>query len=164
MEDRPTEMIDPVTGEIILPPPLETRQRIRDVFIDELGREVPDPRPMAPPVGYKKQPSIFELVREATAREVALYAANREPESFEEADDFEIDDDYDPHSPWENDFDPPWSEVRKAIAEDRAAKANLQPGKPLASGGGPAERGGSSAPKSAGSSPPSPKSEGNPED
>jgi len=125
---EPVEHCDPVTGEVITLPE-HRRVRIRDVYIDDLGREIPDPRHMQPPVGYKKQPSMFEMIREATKREVALYAANREPESFEESDDFDIDDDVDPSSPWENDFDPPWSEVRRAI-EDNRRKASESPPEP----------------------------------
>lgn len=134
-EDTVTkEHVDPITGEIDNVE-IPTRLRARDVFIDDLGREIPDPRPMQPPIGYKKQPSMFELIREATAREVALYASNREPESFEEAEDFDVDDDYDPHSPWENEFDPPWSEVRAAIQEEREKAASQPPKEP---GGEPA--------------------------
>lgn len=129
LEDKKIDHIDPVTGEII--EHVEGgRYRRRDDFIDDLGREIPDPRPMQPPIGYKKQPSMFELIREATAREVALYAANREPESLEESEDFDVDDDYDPTSPWENDFDPPWSEVRQAIAEAREKRAAAPPAQP----------------------------------
>lgn len=130
MKKEPIEIVDPIDGEITLHEPAE-RVRIRDRFLDDLGREIPDPRPMQPPIGYKKQPSMFELIREATAREVALYAANRSPETFDEADDFDIDDDVDPHSPWENDFDPPWSEVRAAIQADREARAAAKKDQPF---------------------------------
>lgn len=113
--------VDPITGEI-LAHELPVRPRRRDSYLDDLGREIPDPRPMQPPIGYKKQPSLFEMVRTATA--AALLARAREqPESFEESDDFDIPDDpLDPSSPWENDFDPPLSEVRQAILADRKAR------------------------------------------
>lgn len=128
-ETKSVAHTDPLTGEVTdhVPSP---RYRLRDYFLDDLGREIPDPRPMQPPVGYKKQPSMFELIREATAREVALYAAGREPETFEEADDFDVDDDVDPHSPWENDFDPPWSEVKQAIQAERDRVAAQSPPEP----------------------------------
>lgn len=130
-EKEPTlvEHTDPITGEVVvleLPP----RVRARDDFIDDLGREIPDPRPMQPPIGYKKQPSMFDLVRDAVRREHALYAANREPETFEDAEDFDVDDDFDPQSPWENEFDPPWSEVRAAIEEERKKAAAAPPAPP----------------------------------
>lgn len=76
------------------------------------GREYNDPTPMAPPIGYKRQPSMVEIVR-AQIRDAMLaqQLAEQGVETFEEADDFEIGDDYDPSSPWENDFDPPIAEV-----------------------------------------------------
>lgn len=117
------EFNDPITGELVEHQPPE-RLRIRNQFIDPLGREIPDPRPMAPPVGYQRQPSIFDLVRDQVARANLLHAQDREFETFEDNEDFDIPDDpTDPSSPWENDFDPPWSEVQAAIAADRAAKA-----------------------------------------
>lgn len=130
-ERKIKEIVDPISGEISEHVPPE-RFRIRDTFLDDLGREIPDPRPMDPPIGYKKQQSMFEIIREATAREIALYAANREPESFEESDDFDIPDDpLDPHSQWENEFDPPWSEVKAAVEQVRAEKAAKEAEKPL---------------------------------
>lgn len=104
------------------------RVRLRAVYLDDFGREQPDPRPMSPPVGYKKQPSIFDLQRQQIALHHRLYAEDREFESFEESEDFDVDDDVDPTSPWENDFDPPMSEVRQAIEAHKAAqKAAEQP-------------------------------------
>lgn len=126
--------VDPVTGEISPHDP-GRRMRRRHHYIDDLGREIPDPRPMQPPIGYKKQPSLFEMVRTATAAAL-LARAREEPESFEESDDFDIPDDpLDPSSPWENEFDPPLSEVRQAILADRkrreaAAEAAKQPRAP----------------------------------
>lgn len=121
--NKKVEHTDRITGEITEHDPGH-RRRIRDEFINDLGQEMPDPRPMSPPVGYIKQPSIFDLVRDQVARAHLLHAQDREFETFEDNDDFDIPDDpADPTSPWENDFDPPWSEVRSAIEADRAKKA-----------------------------------------
>lgn len=78
-----------------------------DIFLDEFGREIPDPTPMAPPVGYRRAPTMAEIIRQQIQGE-ALARAAREmgKESWEEADDFDIGDDYDPTSPWEEQFDP----------------------------------------------------------
>lgn len=71
------------------------------------GAEIPDPRPLAPPVGYNRQPSLFEMVREATRRELSLRAQDAGMDSFEDADDFEDDAEFlDPTSPYEYNFDP----------------------------------------------------------
>lgn len=72
------------------------------------GRELLDPVPMSPPVGYKKQPSMFDtirgMVRSARLAEEAEAAGM---ETFEEADDFDIEDDPpDPSTPYETRFDP----------------------------------------------------------
>lgn len=65
---------------------------------------MPDPIPVAPPLGYKKQPSILEMIRAQVAQHVAIAsaaAANSGLESFEEADDFDVDDDPEIKSPYE---------------------------------------------------------------
>lgn len=77
-------------------------------YIDAHGRECPNPVPVAPPVGFVKQPSMVEHVRamvrsELLRREVVAAGV----ESFEEADDFDIGDDpIDPSTPYEEVFDP----------------------------------------------------------
>lgn len=74
--------------------------------LDEFGREVFDPTPIAPPIGYVKQPSMFEQVRDMVRGEaLRIYAESQDMESFEDADDFDIDDDYDPRTPYELNFE-----------------------------------------------------------
>lgn len=73
------------------------------------GREWLSPLELEPPIGYKKQKSLAEQIREQVRsehlRQAALAAG---AETFEEADDFDIpDDDFDPKSPYEEVFDPP---------------------------------------------------------
>lgn len=95
-------LIDTVTGEL------------REV-IDSEGREILDPTPMEPPVGYSRQPSLSEQIREMVRSEKLRQEAEAAGmETFEEADDFDVGDDYDPTSPYENDFDPPIEEMKKA--------------------------------------------------
>lgn len=60
------------------------------------GQEIPDPRPMAPPVGYKKQPSMADQIRDMVRSErLAQEAAEMGGESFEEANDFDTGEDDD---------------------------------------------------------------------
>lgn len=72
----------------------------------ENGREYPDPTPIAPPVGFIKQPSLAEtmkqMIRSDALRKAALESG---AETFEEADDFDVGDDYDPRSPYEETFE-----------------------------------------------------------
>lgn len=72
------------------------------------GALIPDPTPIAPPVGYVRQPSITERLREMIRNErLQAEIAAAGAETFDEADDFEVGDDFDPHSPYEEIFDPP---------------------------------------------------------
>lgn len=90
---------DPTTGEV-----LDHKGR----RLTQGGAEIPDPTPIAPPLGYVKQPTMAELIRsmvksEVLRQEVEALGAG----SFEDEDDFDCDDDYDPTSPYENEFEPP---------------------------------------------------------
>lgn len=76
--------------------------------LDEHGREVPDPTPIAVPAGFKRPETLAEQVKRLVRSErwsQAMEEAGNE--TFEESEDFEIDDDmFDPHSPYEEVFDP----------------------------------------------------------
>lgn len=99
-------------------------------LLDEDGREHPDPVPVAPPIGHNPQPSLAEKIRAMVQSEhLRLAAEQAGMETFDEADDFEVDedDDFDPSSPWENEFDQPVSELRKREAEEKAALADAKP-------------------------------------
>lgn len=93
------------------------------------GEEIMDPTPMEPPIGYHRTPSLAmqmrEMIRIAKLQDLEN---SMDPETIEEADDFEIPDDdiVVPQSPWENDRDPSIAELVKAgkgALEDRARKA-----------------------------------------
>lgn len=75
-------------------------------LLDNLGREKPSDRPMAPPIGFKKQPSMIENIRNMIHHELSQRAAEQGFETADEADDFDVGDDYDPHSPYEHNFEP----------------------------------------------------------
>lgn len=98
----------------------------------ERGREIPDPTPMAPPVGFKPAPSLADQIREMVRSErLAREVAEAGYETFEEADDFDVGDDFDPSTPYEESFDKegrssftPISEVNKQ--EDAANKARRE--------------------------------------
>lgn len=69
---------------------------------DEAGKFYPDPTPVAPPIGYVQEPSMFDRVREMVRRETSRVAADKGFESFEEANDFDTDDyEEEPFSPYE---------------------------------------------------------------
>lgn len=76
------------------------------IHLDERGREILDGTPIAPPVGYKQTVPLAQQIREMVRSENLRLAAQESGlETFEEADDFNIDDPdgtaYDPSSPFE---------------------------------------------------------------
>lgn len=131
-----------------------TKQPKPAAALDDAGREQPSSTPMRPPIGYKKQQSMVELIREAVrADHLARDLAAAQHETFEESDDFEIGDDYDPHSPYENEFDPPARELRQEVEKSKAAtKAAAAAAQPKTK-----EPAGSPAPVPAGAPTPDPK-------
>jgi len=97
----PRRPFDPLPG---LEQPATFEQSVQSQYLDEHGREKPNPLPLAPPVGYVKRKTIAETIREAIAQ-ASFEAAQRGAETEAEANDFEVGEDMDPYSPWENDFE-----------------------------------------------------------
>lgn len=75
--------------------------------LDSERREILDPTPMQPPIGYTRRPSLADQIRDAVRNEkLAQELAAQGVETFEEADDFDIPDDpIDPTTPYEGDFE-----------------------------------------------------------
>lgn len=92
------------------------------------GESIVDPTPQAPPVGYKKQLSMVEIVREQVRNHLSQVAADQGFETFDESEDFEVEDeDPLPASAWENEFDPPVQELRQAVASARSEGVTGEP-------------------------------------
>lgn len=71
------------------------------------GKEKVSPVPMAPPIGWFKQPSMFDQVRDMVRSEhLRMYAEAQGAETFDEASDFSVDDDIFPASQYEDEFEP----------------------------------------------------------
>lgn len=107
--------------------------------LDGRGHEIPCPTPIEPPLGYNKQPSLMDQVRNAVrAERLALEAM--EPETFEEHNDFDVEDDPQPQSKWENDTEPTIQELRRR-AREAGYRFNPQSGEieaiPQEAAGGP---------------------------
>lgn len=118
--------------------------------------EWPDPRPMSPPLGYIPETSLSEKIRQMVRSEHLRYAAmNSGMETFEEADDFDVDDDFDPSSPYEMFFDQP------IVSAEAHPSGTSQPLQDFPAGGGGAQppsgepSGGATAPPSGGPGGPS---------
>lgn len=87
------------------------------------------PTPIAPPLGFVAHKPLALQIREMVLSEqLRLAAENAGMETFEEADDFDVDDDpADPTTPYENDFDPPIRELLLAGQAELNRKKSPQP-------------------------------------
>ena len=102
MKVKPKE---PKVSENVQKP--ERRVKGSHLKFDEEGREIMDPTPIAPPIGYKKSPSIAEQIRNMVRSERLRQEVEQQGfETFDEADDFDVGDDFDPKSPYEEVFEP----------------------------------------------------------
>lgn len=73
--------------------------------LNERGHEILDPNPVEIPVGFHQPPTLEARMRALIRTEMSQLAAQKGEETFEEADDFDIGDDFDPTSPYEQHFD-----------------------------------------------------------
>lgn len=89
---------------------------------DENGGEICDPIPMQPPLGYRKTLSLSEqIVQQVRIAQLKILEDNMVHETDDEADDFEVGDDFEPLSKHENDHMPTLANLKKKAAEIQAA-------------------------------------------
>lgn len=109
--------------------------------LDDDGAEVLDPTPVAMPVKFKRSRSLIEDVQALVQGELSRLADAHGFESFDEADDFDVGEDYDPRSPHELDdgqleydirADERFKKVEEAEAQVRPAKPPEDPETPVA--------------------------------
>lgn len=126
---KPINRHTPVPGTEVTP---SHRRSAQDHYLDDCGREVLSPLPVAPPVGYVKHISLAEQIRAMVRSEALRYHAETSGhETFEEADDFDCGDDFDPRSPYEVDFEPPAVEaIRRRVEAEKASAATTPPATP----------------------------------
>lgn len=75
--------------------------------LDARGHEILDPTPMAVPAGFKKPESLAETIQRLVRRGLSDAAASQGFETFEESEDFNVEDEtFDPSTPFETFFDP----------------------------------------------------------
>lgn len=70
-------------------------------FHDQFGREIVNPLSLAPPVGYTPEPTVMELIERQLALRLQQLAGTDEVDSLEEADDFDLEEEWDPTSLYE---------------------------------------------------------------
>lgn len=94
---------------------------------NDAGEEMLDPVPMQPPLGYKRTPTLSEQIAQQVRRmKLELLQDDSVSETDEEADDFEVGDDFEPISPHENDHIPSIKQLKAKAKEinDQIAEAN----------------------------------------
>ena len=79
--------------------------------------------PVALPIGYKRPDTLKDIMNRLRC-EMIQEGLDREVETFEEADDFDCDDDFDPSSPWEELFDPNGQSIG-FLDQNKYTKPNL---------------------------------------
>lgn len=89
--------------------------------LNDRGELIPDPTPMAPPIGYRPQPDMMQMIRDQV-RLASIEAARDGLETEDEADDFDVGDDPEIRSPYELDVE---SEVPIKVLKARAEAAQL---------------------------------------
>lgn len=103
---------------------------------NERGEELMDPTPIAVPFKFQQR-SQFDWMRQFIRQEVSRHAAEQGYESFEEANDFNVGDDFDPTTPYEEQFDPETGESNftKPFVQEQPTKPPKKGGEPKAKEG-----------------------------
>lgn len=74
--------------------------------LDQFGREVGSDETLTLPTGFKRPETLAEQVQRLVRTSVSAYAEANGQETFEESEDFDVDDDFDFRTPFEEEFDP----------------------------------------------------------
>lgn len=86
--------------------------------LDKDGNEVLSKKPAAVPLGFEKPETLEQTIaRLVNNRLIQKQLDEQGHETFEEANDFNVDDDFDPNSPWEEHFEGQ-REMEMAILEE----------------------------------------------
>lgn len=109
------------------------------------GEEIPDPKPVALPVGFTRPLPLADRIRRLVQNElVQRELSDAGVESFDEADDFDVPEDPVDGSPYEENFDPLYTvareqELRSGFVQERPAAAKVKAAETIAKHRKPAE-------------------------
>lgn len=93
--------------------------------LSEKGQEIPDSTPHTASLGKRRAKSIRDNVVEILRSEKWREAMEENgEETFEEADDFDVDDDFDPSTPYEEFFEGEYALLREARLESKKTETN----------------------------------------
>lgn len=105
---------------------------------NDKGEEVPDSKPASLHVNFVRPVPLGERIRKLVQNELLAREMNeRGVESFEEADDFNVGDDVDPSTPFEENFDPLHTttreqELRAGFVQEMPAERKAKSAKVIA--------------------------------
>lgn len=89
---------------------------------NETGGEILDPRPMQPPLGYKRTLSLSEqIAQQVRIANLRILEDMAIAETEDDADDFNVGEDFEPLSQHENDHMPTLANLKRKAAEINAA-------------------------------------------
>lgn len=101
---------------------------------DQFGREVPDQTPVEVPLDFRRPLSLQEEIRRFVRGELSMRAVDESLESFEEADDFEVDDDegdfVSPYEMTEMAEEPAFRDASDLTKPEPPPKDTVEPAKP----------------------------------
>lgn len=82
------------------------------------GKETISDVPKAAPLKMRRPANHWDDIRALIRQEMSEAASNQGMESFEDADDFDVGDDFDPTSPYELNFDPDFTDQSNVMKEE----------------------------------------------
>lgn len=104
----------------------KTSRQMREEYFRN-GKEMPSQEPVFVATNLKRDSEIDRFRRFLRSEEMAKQARQQGFETFEEADDFDVGDDFDPTSPYEQIFEPVVEEVPSSDLIE-GTKAEPSPG------------------------------------
>lgn len=104
------------------------------ILQDEHGYEVPDPQPMQVRTGFKRPETLAEQVQRLVRGAISRQAEEAGMETFEDSEDFDVESDSEPNTPYEEFFDPVLGksltprefQAHEAIYRDRYLRAQQE--------------------------------------
>lgn len=134
MDTKPTDEVTLAGGEVVTLEEAQLRaQQAGQSMLTVDGSEIPSPLPIAPPIGWQKQPDLMDQIRSMVMREIGL-RDDLEVDSPEDEEDFDmadLDDDF--RTPYEVEGltrEEILREFRHRVAERDEQRAPMPPAAP----------------------------------
>lgn len=100
-------------------------KKLHRAMIDQNGAELHNPTPVSIPIGQQRPPTLKEQIQRVLRTELSNQAASQGHETYEEANDFDIDDDDTMYSPYE--LQPMQDDLEPIVDKPEPAKKEPAP-------------------------------------